>query len=208
MPEEPWVPLFVNHRGMPLLSGPERSPGLRALFNAQSTALATELDASEQAMLERDGIDFIADLPLEGNQLGRLIYVKEDDRVRRWNGTQWGVIGFPPSIFTEPSLGSGWETSVSLNHLYQRSGWVMHLFNGYASSNRPNGAVVCNVPEGYQGAHNVFTLAARFDGSGNPLADDVLVYYDWIDEQVKLREPLASGQSIAYTLMWPLEGAT
>lgn len=193
-------------RGFPLYSDTDSMPAWNTGYNAHSNALETALDEQEVTIKGWATVATVADLPVTDNWTGRLIYVQEDDRLRRWSGTQWGVIGFPPSIFTEPAIGSGWDTP-SINQLYQRSGWVQLTFNARRTSAAAVGAVIAEVPVGYRGNHNVFAMAGRFDASVNPI-DPILCYYDWITEEVKLRSPMASGTYVALTIGWPLEGAT
>ena len=192
---------------MPLYTDGESMPAWDISYNAQSNALATALDDADAADHAADAVEAVDDLPVTGNWLGRLIWVAEDDRVRRWNGSQWGVIGFPPSIQTSPTVGSGWDTP-SINFIYQRSGWVQATFNAYRSSGAAVGAVLFDVPVGYQGDHNVFAVGGKLNGSGVPLSGDVWVYYDVFTEEVKLRTAMAADTSIAVTIGWPLEGAS
>lgn len=196
-------------RGFPLYNGApggDVMPAWDVAYNAHSTALETALDDSEAGILARDGVETIAELPLTGNQPGRLIWVEEDDRVRRWDGAQWGVIGFPPSIQTTPTPGSGWQTPF-LNSIYQRSGWVQLTFNAYRSSAAASGAVIVDVPVGYRGNHNDFAVSPVFDLSEN-VVGSTLCYYDTSTEQVKLKSAIPDDTSIALTMGWALEGAT
>lgn len=199
------MPSFTD-RGFPLYSDTDSMPAWNTAYNAHSAGLETALDTQEETIKGWATVATVADLPLTGNWVGRLIYVQEDDRLRRWNGSQWGVIGFPPSIQTEPALGSGWNTP-SLNYIYQRSGWVQYTFNAQRSSNGAAGAVIGSIGVGYRGNHNVFADGRVFNSSADPTGS-IYCYYDWITEQVKIGEPMASGTYLALTIGWPLEGAS
>lgn len=201
----------TNWRGLPLYNGApggDVMPAWDVAFNGQSNALATALDDSEAALHAADSVATIAELPVVGNWDGRLIWVAEDDRVRRWDGAQWGVIGFPPSITTTPTLGSGWATP-SLNSIYQRSGWVQLNFNAYRTSSGSFGTVVVDVPVGYRGDFNVFQPAIHLVSTGVlATPNTIMCWYDRDTEQVKLYQNVAADRSIAFTMTWPLEGAT
>lgn len=202
------MPTFTT-RGFPLYNGApggDVMPAWDVSYNAHSTALETALDDSEAAIYARDWVETIAELPITGNQPGRLIWVEEDDRIRRWDGAQWGVVGFPPSISTTPTPGSGWQTPF-LNSIYQRSGWVQLTFNAYRSTAGASGAVVVDVPVGYRGNHNAFAMSPVYDISEN-VVGSTLCYYDTATEQVKVKGSMADDTSIAFNMSWALEGAT
>lgn len=78
----------TNARGLPLY-GDEAMPGWAAAYNAQSNALSTALDDSEQAAKDDDYVEFLADLPASGNWPGRVLFVLEDMQLYVHDGSGW-----------------------------------------------------------------------------------------------------------------------
>ena len=197
-----------NSRGLPQYTDGESMPAWHTAYNAQSNLLATALDDADTADRAADSVATVAALPVTGNWDGRLIWVEEDDKVRRWDGAGWGVIGWPPSLQTTPTVGSGWSTP-SMNTIYHRSGLVQLNFNAFRTSSGGFGTVVCEVPVGYRGDFNVFGAAAHLVSEGVMAGTGtVMCYYDVDVEKVKLYQSVPADTSIALTLTWPREGAS
>ena len=77
-------------------------------------------------------------------------------------------------------------------------------FNAFRSSSAAADAVIVNIPNGYRSSFNVYSQAWGQSGATQPTP----CYYDVSADQVKTGIAIASGGSIAFTMVWPLEGAS
>jgi hypothetical protein len=111
----------------------------------------------------------------------------------RWSGTAWQVDG---DVVT-PALGAGWAAP-SMNFLEIAGPFAVLTFNAARTSNSAVDAVAVSIPAGYRGSRNVFTHAWGLLGA----PASIQCFYDVSSHQVKLRQTINDGQSIALSMMW------
>lgn len=115
----------------------------------------------------------------------------------RWNGSGWII----DDEAANPTLAAGWQTP-SMNTVTRRSGFAIVTFNAIRTANSAVDAACCTIPVGYRGSRNVF--GHGWGLSGGPSSTQI--WYDSTTHQVRMRQTLATGESIALTMMWPITG--
>jgi hypothetical protein len=116
----------------------------------------------------------------------------------RWSGTGWDVDGDTAT----PALGAGWASPPSMNVIEKVGPFAVLTFNAQRTANSAVDAVAVSIPVGFRGSRNVFTHAWGLLGA----PASIQCFYDSTAHQVKMRQTLTDGQSIALSMMWRRTG--
>lgn len=113
----------------------------------------------------------------------------------RWAGGTWHVNGQSAT----PTLATGWSTA-SQNVIRRYNGIAFLTFNAARSSDSSVDGVAVSIPAGYRGNQNAYQQAWGLLGA----PASIQCWYDASAHQIKLRQTILSGQSIALTMQWPI----
>lgn len=119
------------------------------------------------------------------------------------DGSGWVSLGDIAPATGTPTVAAGWATP-SVNTVSRVDGIATLTFNASRTSNSVVDGVAVTVPVGFRAASspNIYGHAWGLAGA----ASSIQVWYDTSSHVVRLRQTVASGQSIALTFIWRVAG--
>ena len=136
-----------------------------------------------------------------GQQRAGMLWSETDtSRVYQSDGAGWTLIVGNRGSAT-PTVAAGWS-SPSQNIVVSNDMRATLTFNAIRATTSTVDSVIVTIPEGFRAGANAYGFGWGLLGG----ASSIQCWYDASVHQVKMRQALSAGQSLALTMSWPITG--
>lgn len=131
---------------------------------------------------------------------GLLIYNLTAGRLEIRHMNTWVPLFTVGTATATPTVANGWQIP-SLNVVTGRDGWAHLTFNAIRTTTSSADATIVSIPAGFRTLTNHYGFGWGLLGG----ASSIQCWYDTSVHQIKMRQALSAGQSLALTMYWQIE---